>query len=179
MCEIAKWRLSISFPLCLSNLQLDDILADWIVYTWLIACYKPTMLSHVPCPFLKNVKCHLPGNSTLNCIELYIRQKLAFESEKFTHELYMPECWIKVYFNVLYKLSMRLVLLAVGMWDYISSLITLTFQRAGSAFGFVSSEACKYMQELSKFLWSCFRLYKSEALPDLWKMYVIITFLWI
>lgn len=36
-----------------------------------------------------------------------------------SHDLYQPECWIRLYFYILYWLSMRLVLLVVGMWDYI------------------------------------------------------------
>lgn len=38
-----------------------------------------------------------------------------------TTDLYKPECWIKCYFNSLYRLSVRLVLLQVGLWGNISA----------------------------------------------------------
>lgn len=57
----------------------------------------------------------LPGNPTLNCIEVYVGQNLAFESERFLLTTSLQAFnTIKL---LLYRLSVRLMLLQVGMYN--------------------------------------------------------------
>ena len=55
-----------------------------------------------------------------NCLETQSWIEICFWIRNVSsHDLYMPECWIQLYFNLLYSLSIQLVLLAVGMGDNI------------------------------------------------------------